>query len=124
MGVLVAAQQGRGLRHINIGTTLLDVTRLAAECGFFVPSELTLLAKTLLQLDEIGKVLDPQFDPNAAVRRHAATLTTRRMKQEATNGSLLTAAIELKNFAAGLPHRVNRIMDAVVNREPLVTTSR
>jgi ubiquinone biosynthesis protein len=117
MGALVAARQGRGLRHANIGTTLLDVTRLAADCGFFVPSELTLLAKTLLQLDEIGQVLDPQFDPNAAIRRHAATLTTRRMKREATEGSLLTTAIELKNFAAGLPNRLNRLMDAAVNRE-------
>jgi len=117
MSALVAAQQGRGLKHINVGNTLLEVTRVAADCGYFVPSELTLLAKTLLQLDEIGKVLDPEFDPNAAVRRHAATLTTRRMKREATEGSLLTAAMELKNFAAGLPNRVNRIMDAVVNRE-------
>jgi ubiquinone biosynthesis protein len=117
MGVLVAAQQGRGLKHINIGQTLLDISRLAADCGFFVPSELTLLAKTLLQLDEIGKVLDPEFDPNAAVRRHAATLMSTRMKREATEGNLLTAAMEFKNFATGLPHRVNRIMDAVANRE-------
>jgi ubiquinone biosynthesis protein len=29
----------------------------------------------------------------------------------------LTAAMELKNFAFGFPHRVNRIMDAVANRE-------
>lgn len=117
MGALVAAQQGRGLRHVSLGTTLLDVTRLAADCGFFVPSELTMLAKTLLQLDEIGRILDPAFDPNEAIRRHAARLTTRRMKREATQGSLLTAAIEFKNFAAGLPNRVNRLMDAVVNRE-------
>jgi ubiquinone biosynthesis protein len=117
MGVLVAAQQGRGLKHINVGQTLLDVTRIAADCGLFVPSELTLLAKTLLQLDEIGRVLDPEFDPNAAVRRDAAALTSTRMRREATEGSLLTAAMELKSFASGLPNRVNRIMDAVVNRE-------
>ena len=117
MGVLVAAQQGRGLKHINVGQTLLDVTRIAADCGLFVPSELTLLAKTLLQLDEIGRILDPEFDPNAAVRRDAAALTSTRMKREATEGSLLTAAMELKSFASGLPNRVNRIMDAVVNRE-------
>src|SRR3569832_1434406 len=117
MGTLVAAQQGRGRQHINVGQTLLDVTRLAADCGFFVPSELTLLAKTLLQLDEIGRVLHPEFDPNAAIRRHAATLTTRRLKQEATRGNLLTTAMEFKNFAGGLPKRVNRIMDAVADRE-------
>jgi ubiquinone biosynthesis protein len=117
MGVLVAAQQGRGLKYINVGQTLLDVTGLAADCGLFVPSELTLLAKTLLQLDEIGRVLDPDFDPNAAVRRHAATLLSRRLKRDATEGNLLTAAMELKNFASGFPNRVNRIMDAVANRE-------
>ncbi|MBG9390574.1 ABC1 kinase family protein [Caenimonas aquaedulcis] len=117
MGVLVAAQQGRGLRNINVGQTLLEVASLAAECGLFVPPELTLLAKTLLQLDEIGRILDPEFDPNAAVRRHAATLLSRRLKRETTEGNLLTAAMELKNFAAGFPHRVNRIMDAVANRE-------
>ncbi|TWO68493.1 AarF/ABC1/UbiB kinase family protein [Caenimonas sedimenti] len=117
LGAQVAAQQGRGLKHINVGQTLLGVSSTAADCGLFVPSELTLLAKTLLQLDEIARVLDPEFDPNAAVRRHAAALTTRRMKRESTEGSLLTAAIEFKNFATGLPHRVNRILDAVSNRE-------
>jgi predicted unusual protein kinase regulating ubiquinone biosynthesis (AarF/ABC1/UbiB family) len=117
MGLLVAAQHGRGLKHINVGQTLLDISCLAADCGFFVPTELTLLAKTLLQLDEIGSVLDPQFDPRAAVRRHAATLMSTRMKREASEGNLLTAAMEFKNFATGLPQRVNRIMDAVGNRE-------
>ena len=117
MGAIVAAQQGRGLKNANVGMALIDVTRAAANCGFFVPSELTLLAKTLLQLDEIGKVLDPDFDPNEAIRRHAATLTSRRMKRDATEGSLLTAALDFKNFAAGLPRRVNRILDAVAERE-------
>jgi ubiquinone biosynthesis protein len=117
MGQLVAAQQGRGLKDINVGQTLLDVTGLAADVALFVPSELTLLAKTLLQLDEIARILDPEFDPNAAVRRYATALTTKRMRKEATEGSLLTTVMELKSFAAGLPNRVNRIMDAVVNRE-------
>jgi len=117
MGAIVAAQQGRGLKNANVGMTLIDVTRAAADCGFFVPSELTLLAKTLLQLDQIGKVLDPDFDPNEAIRRHAATLATRRMKREATEGGLLTAALELKHFAARLPKRVDRILDAMAERE-------
>jgi ubiquinone biosynthesis protein len=117
MGAIVAAQQGRGLKNANVGTTLIDVTRAAADCGIFVPSELTLLAKTLLQLDEIGKVLDPEFDPNAAIRRHATSLTSRRMKRAATEGGLLTAALDFKNFTTGLPTRVNRILDALAGHE-------
>jgi ubiquinone biosynthesis protein len=117
MGAIVAAQQGRGLKNANVGMTLIDVTRAAADCGFFVPSELTLLAKTLLQLDEIGKMLDPEFDPNAAIRRHATALTARRMKREATEGNLLSAALDFKNFATGLPARVNRVLDALAGHE-------
>ena len=117
MGALVASQQGRGLGSVQVGTTLLEVARIAADCGLFVPSELTLLAKTLLQLDEIGKVLDPSFDPNAAIRRHAGELMSKRMKHDASEGSLLTAALDLKNFATGLPTRVNRILDAVADRD-------
>ena len=70
-----------------------------------------------MQFDEIGRVLGPEFDPNAAVRRHAATLMSTRMKREAIEGNLLTAAMEFKNFGTCLPHCVNRIMDAVANRE-------
>ena len=39
------------------------------------PPELTMLGKTLLNLDQVGRTLDPDFDPNAAIRRHAAELT-------------------------------------------------
>jgi predicted unusual protein kinase regulating ubiquinone biosynthesis (AarF/ABC1/UbiB family) len=117
MANLVAREQGRGLKDVSVGQTLLDITNVAADCGFFVPSELALLGKTLLQLDEIGRVLDPQFDPNAAVRRHAGELLSMRMKREATEGSFLTAAMEFKNFAAGLPRRMNRIMDAVADKD-------
>ncbi len=117
LGLLLARQQGRDLQHVSTGQTLLEISSLAAECGYFVPSELALLAKTLLQLDEIGRVLDPAFDPNAAVREHAATLMSTRMKREAGEGGLLTGALEFKNFAARLPHRLNRILDAVGNRE-------
>ncbi len=117
IGQLVAAQQGRGLKQINVGKTLLEVTGMAADVCLFVPSELTLLAKTLLQLDEVARILDPDFDPNAAVRRNAATLTSKKMRKEATEGSLLTTVMEMKEFVSGLPTRVNRIMDAVANRE-------
>jgi len=57
---LIAASQNRGLRQDDVGTTLLEVTRNAAENGLHVPGELSLLGKTLLQLDEVGKILAPR----------------------------------------------------------------
>ena len=42
------------------------------------PAELTMLGKTLLNLDQIGEALDPKFDPNASIRRNAAEIMRAR----------------------------------------------
>ena len=117
VGHLVAENQGMNLKQINVGRTLLAATGIAAESGVFVPTQLTLLAKTLLQLDEIGKTLDPEFDPNEAIRRHSTSITSKRMRNQSTPGSIMTSVLEMKDFLSGLPVRLNRIMDAVGNRE-------
>ena len=114
---VVADQRNMELQNINVGTTLLQVTRIGAQEGLYVPSELTVLGKTLLQLDQVGKILDPNFDPNAAVRRNAATIMSQRVTRDATQGSLIASVLEMKDFVSGLPSRVNKVLDAVGNRE-------
>ena len=106
----------QGLSDMNVGRSLLQVTTIAAELGLFVPSELTLLGKTLMQLDEVGKILDPQFDPNHAVRCNVAEIMARRMKHT-TQASLLHTLLDAKDFLSGLPVRLNKILDAIANRE-------
>lgn len=86
--------------------TLLRIHRTASECGLFVPSELTLLGKTLLQLDEIGKVLDPSFDPNAAIRYHAAEILSVGLERGAMQGSLLGIVLAALIVGAALLMRV------------------
>ena len=98
-------------------TSKFEVTMNAADNGVHVPSELTLLGKTLLQLDEVGKILDPTFDPNASIRRNVSELMTRRMRKQATQGSALSALLEMKEFVGGLPSRINRVMDTVTDGE-------
>jgi predicted unusual protein kinase regulating ubiquinone biosynthesis (AarF/ABC1/UbiB family) len=117
IGQVIARQQGASIAQINVGRTLLEVAGIAGDMGIYVPSQLTMLGKTLLQLDEVGKTLDPDFDPNAAIRRNVTELMSKRMKKTATQGSLLSSILEMKEFVAGLPTRLNRIMDAVGNRE-------
>ncbi len=114
---LVAQRQGLGLQNLNVGKSILEVTMNAADNGVHVPSELTLLGKTLLQLDEVGKILDPTFDPNASIRRNVSELMTRRMRKQATQGSALSALLEMKDFVGGLPSRINRVMDTVTDGE-------
>ncbi|HTF88114.1 MAG TPA: AarF/UbiB family protein [Planctomycetota bacterium] len=113
----LADQQGQTLEKCNIGRLVLEVTSHASHNGLFVPSELTLLGKTLLQLEEIGRVLDPGFDPNESVRSNATELVRRRTMEGATKGGLLTSLMETKAFMMALPNRLNRILDAITNAE-------
>jgi predicted unusual protein kinase regulating ubiquinone biosynthesis (AarF/ABC1/UbiB family) len=117
LATLVADRQGQALKHINVGKTLLEVTRAAADLGLYVPSDLTMLGKTLLQLDEVGRILDPEFDPDAAIRRNAADIMAKRLSRDANKGSIFTTLLDMRDFVAGLPVRLNKIMDAVANKD-------
>ena len=117
IGQLVALRQDQNLPQLNVGRTLLQVSRIAAETGLFVPSELTLLGKTLLQLDEVGRTLDPDFNSSASVRRNATQSMSQRMRRDMTQGSVLSSLLEMKDFVTGLPARVNKILDALSNAE-------
>lgn len=113
IAALIAEQKDSALAEIEVGSAVLQVSRSAAEAGLFVPSELSLLGKTLLQLDEIGRALDPTFNPNAAVRQHVSDILRRRLAKTLTAGSFFSSVLELKDFVGGLPPKVNKILDAI-----------
>jgi len=117
IGQLVAEQLSGTLGQMDLGKTLLEVSRSAADTGLFVPVELTLLGKTLLQLDEVGRMLSPDFDPNESVRRNASQILNQRAKSIFTEGKFFSSLLEAKQFVGALPTRLNKILDAVGNAE-------
>lgn len=114
---LIAQRRDQALQQMQVGRSLLELSSHAAENGLHVPSELTLLGKTLMQLDEIGRVLAPKFDPNGSVRRNLDELMVRRMKRDASKGNMMSSLLEMKSFVGSLPTRLNRILDVVANAE-------
>ena len=51
---------------VQAGRVMMELTRISGQHGLRLPSELTLLGKTLLNLDEVGRALSPNFDVNGA----------------------------------------------------------
>jgi ubiquinone biosynthesis protein len=101
------------MREMNVGRVMLEMSRSSIEHGLKMPPELALLGKTLLHLDEVGRVLDAQFDVNASLRRNASSVMRRRMLKSATPANVFSAAMDVREFAERLPGRVNRILDAL-----------
>ena len=99
------------------GTLMLAVAHAAITCGVRLPNELTLLGKTLLNLDEVGRTLAPDFDVQESLRRNANELMMERMRRSVTPTAAFSSLLEAKNFAERLPGRINRILDAVADQQ-------
>ncbi len=115
IGQLIAEQRGSRLSQIEVGSTILEVCRSAAESGLLVPTELTMLGKTLLQLDQVGRTLDPAFDPNGAIRRNVSEILQQRMKSQFTSAAMFSSALEVKEFLGALPTRLSNILDSMAD---------
>jgi ubiquinone biosynthesis protein len=114
---LVGRHQDAELRNMQVGRAVLEIGRISGDVGLRLPSELTLLGKTLLNLDQIAEALDPTFNPNASVRRNAAEIMQSRLLKSASPGNLFSGILELKEFMERLPGRVNKILDTVANNQ-------
>jgi predicted unusual protein kinase regulating ubiquinone biosynthesis (AarF/ABC1/UbiB family) len=115
VGDVVAQTRDASVEQIEVGKIVLLLARTSGESGIRVPSELMMLGKTLLNLDQVGRALDPSFDPNASIRRNAADLTRHRLRKSLAPANLLSAAMEMKEFAERLPGRINKILDTVAS---------
>lgn len=114
---LLTTYQDAPVAKMKAGLVMMELTRISGQHGLKLPSELTLLGKTLLHLDEVGHALSPDFDVNGALQREAADLMQRRMQDSVKASSLYTAALETKEFMEQLPGRVNRLLDAAASNE-------
>lgn len=114
---LVMQHQDTTVGDFQAGTTIAELSRIAAASGLRLPPSLTMLAKTLLNLDEVSRKLDPTFDPGAAIQRESSDLMRRKLRSAASPANVMAAAMEAKEFAELLPARVNRVMDALAAGE-------
>jgi ubiquinone biosynthesis protein len=114
---LVAVQKTATVAQMQVGRLVLEVTQTSAEAGIRVPPELAMLGKTLLNLDQVGRSLAPEFDPNASIRQNAAQILEQRLYKSLSPGNLFSGVLELKDLLQRLPSRLNKFFDALAHNE-------
>jgi len=110
---MVMQFQGLRMKDVALGRFLFDAAHEAAQLGYRPPRELTMLSKTLLNVDQVSRTLDPEFDPNASIRRNASEITAERMRKSLSPGRMFAGLLEAKEFAEKLPRRLNQAIDAI-----------
>ncbi len=114
---LVDRQQGTTLENIQVGKTMLEVSRISGDNGVRMPRELTILSKALLNLDGVARSLDPTFRPVDSIRQYTAAIWKKRLVKQMSPANLLTTALETGEFARELPARANKILDMAAGNQ-------
>jgi len=110
---VVAQTQDATLGEMQVGKAFLDMAKHAGETGIRMPPELTILGKTLLNLDGIGRILAPEFDPSASNSTQFQPTPTPRRSRPPDRTSIAAAC-----FATSAVWRCGRI------RTPVESSSR
>jgi ubiquinone biosynthesis protein len=110
---LVSRFQDATAEDVQVGRIMLEVFRAAAENGVRLPVQMAMLGRALLALDQVGRTLDPRFDPNATIRRNVSDIMRRRMLKSLSPGRMVSNLLEMNELVQKLPARVNRILDQV-----------
>jgi ubiquinone biosynthesis protein len=109
---LMGRHRSAAVRDLGAGTIVVELLQLAARSHLRLPSELSMVGKALLNLDEVTRTLDADFRPLDTLQEFAPHLL--REEFGGTNRARLArTALETKEFLEQLPQRANRLLDAL-----------
>ena len=117
MAGLISEHQGSEMDQIQVGRVILEITQIAGDNGLRLPTELTMLSKMLLNLDLVGQTLDPNFNPNASIRRNAEKILHQLVRKSLSPTNLFCDLLETKDLLVRMPGRLNRILDTIAHNE-------
>ncbi|MEO6104654.1 MAG: AarF/UbiB family protein [Pseudoxanthomonas sp.] len=107
VGRYASASGGRGQSE---GKLVLDITLLGSACGLRTPAELSLLGKTLLNLEAVSKALDPGMDVKQVVEEHLEQIMRQRMKKSFSLAKIASDAIEMQALLRDSPRKLSDIL--------------
>ena len=113
----VTRYQDTSLEDIKVGNVIVELAGMAGENGLRTSPELIMLGKTLLNLDEVGKTLEPRFNPNEEVREYAQKLMQEQMMKNISPGNIFSSLLEANRFIQKLPGRLNAFLDQITENK-------
>lgn len=92
------------------GRLMLDLVALSTACGLRSPPELSLLGKTLLNLEQVAGTLDPRLDVKRVVERHLEHVMRERLKKSLSPSNIASELIEVQALLREAPRKVSDLL--------------
>lgn len=105
---------GQTLQEINFAQYLETITHLAIKHDMRIPSDLLLINKAMLILENIGRQLDPSFDFISAAEPYAAKLVRERLSPSRIFEKARKNVMEVGDFAVHFPKQMRQIIQKVL----------
>jgi predicted unusual protein kinase regulating ubiquinone biosynthesis (AarF/ABC1/UbiB family) len=96
--------------RLGLGSALLDLTRLAYQNRVPVPTSMTLLGKTMLNLDGAIGVLSPELDPVELIRNYMLEVMMKRVGDQLSPGRVFAWVLDMKHLFENAPRRTDTIL--------------
>jgi predicted unusual protein kinase regulating ubiquinone biosynthesis (AarF/ABC1/UbiB family) len=109
VAALIARSYDLTIGEFNTGRSLHELINISFQSGLRLPAELTLLAKTLVNLDTVTRAIDPTFSPIPTIREFGNQLATERAKRDLNPRRIYQLATEGSDLLMALPHRLDLI---------------
>ncbi|MDH5832096.1 AarF/UbiB family protein [Luteimonas sp. M1R5S18] len=103
----VVARYASATRRSSEGRMMLDLVRRATECGLRTPPEISLLGKTLLNLERVVDALAPDVDVRREIEAHLQSLMRDRLRKALSPANLATEAMELQELVREAPRKLS-----------------
>lgn len=105
---------GRTLKELNFAEYMDTVTRLAIKHKMKIPSDLILVNKAMLILENLGWELDPDFDFIAAAEPYAIKLVKERVRPARIYEKARKNLMEVGDFVALFPKQMKLIIRKIL----------
>lgn len=99
-----------GSKALSEGRLMLELVGLSTACGLRTPPELSLLGKTLLNLEQVANALDPALDVKAVVETHLEHVMRERLKKSLSPSNIASEMIEVQALLREAPRKVSDLL--------------
>jgi ubiquinone biosynthesis protein len=106
---LMARNYNLTIGELDTGKVLYELINISYQRGLRLPAELTLLAKTLFNLDSVTRALDSSYSPIPTIREFGNQIAAERAKRDLNPRRLYQLATEGNDLLMALPHRLDLI---------------
>jgi predicted unusual protein kinase regulating ubiquinone biosynthesis (AarF/ABC1/UbiB family) len=114
---LVAEHHDVPVREVGAGRIIMHIQRAAGEAGIVVPESLTMLGKALMNLDRVVAVLDPDFNPAAAIQEQSAAIVRQYSQRRMSLTQLYQSLLDATDLVQNLPSRINSIIKRLAEND-------